>query len=337
MAQAQQSNLNVSVLLNELKQANQQMEEVIKRFNQIASQANLLALNSAIEAARAGEAGRGFSVVANEIKRFADQSLTTNKESYNIVHNIQQKANEVIAVRTVDVAFDTIDKIDRNLFERNCDVQAWATFDAVIECLKKPDCPDCAAQATKFMKNIVEIYEVYYDMFVVDLAGNVIATGANKHLVGQNVADRDWFVETTKNNRVYINDMYYSKMMNGYAMNYSCPVRDEKGKVIGVFTTRFNWKYIYDIIDSVKVDEKTELYVINSQGVVIASRDRSGILSKDLSHLQAVKNIKSGDTIGYTIEKDSGNDEKIYAYCLTKGYNAYRGMGWSVIVGELIN
>ncbi len=337
MDQVQQGNLNVSLLLGELKQANKQMEEVIKKINQVASQANLLALNSAIEAARAGEAGRGFAVVANEIKRFADQSLATNKESYALIHNIQKKANEVIAVRTVDVAFDTIDKIDRNLFERNCDVQAWATFDAVIDCLKKPDCPDCAAQATKFMKNIVDIYEVYYDMFAVDIEGKVIATGTNHHLVGRNVADRDWFIETIKRNDVYVNDMYFSKMMDGYAMNYSCPVRDENGKIIGVFTTRFNWKFIYDIIDSVKIDAQSDLYVINRHGVVIASRDRSGILSKDLSDLKAVKNLKAGEKMGYTIEKEVGKGEKIYAYCLTKGYNAYRGMGWSVIVGEAID
>ncbi|OEF97026.1 methyl-accepting chemotaxis protein [Desulfuribacillus alkaliarsenatis] len=332
-----QANLNVSILLNELKQANKKMEDVIKTINQIASQANLLSLNSAIEAARAGEAGRGFSVVANEIKRFADQSLSTNKSSYELIHNIQKKANEVIAVRTVDVAYDTIDKIDRNLFERNCDVQAWATFDAVINSVKHPEDKQRATDATKFMKNIVDIYEVYYDMFVVDTNGTVIAAGVHQHLVGRSVANREWFTETMKRNDVVVTDMYYSEMMQGHAMNYSCPVRDEKGNILGVFTTRFNWEFIYDIIDTVKIDERSELYVINKHGKVIASKNRNEVLTKDLSNLEAVKKIKSGDTVGYTIETEYGKGEVIYAYCLTKGYNAYKGLGWSVIVGEVID
>ncbi len=325
--------LNVSILLNELKRANKEMETVINTINQISSQANLLALNSAIEAARAGEAGRGFSVVADEIKRFADQSLQTNRMSKELIANIQQKANEVIAVRTVDVAFDTIDKIDRNLFERNCDVQAWATFDAVIEALKEPEDKNKIDSAISFIKNIIEIYEVYYDLIIADMDGKIIASGSNPSIIGGDIAHRDWFTETVKNNSVFVNDMHYSQLAKNYVMNYSAPVRDENGKVIGVFSTRFNWNYIYDIIDSVKVDDTTELFLINKDGIVIGSKSRNGILEKDLSQLQAVKKIKSGDNQGYVIEKQ-GRKETIYAYCKTKGYNAYKGMGWSVIVGE---
>ncbi|OEH86658.1 chemotaxis protein [Desulfuribacillus stibiiarsenatis] len=337
MTVTKENNLNVSVLLNELKQANKQMEDVIKTINQIASQANLLALNSAIEAARAGEAGRGFSVVANEIKKFADQSLSTNKKSYEQIQNIQKKANEVIAVRTVDVAFDTIDKIDRNLFERNCDVQAWATFDAIKNCVQDPNNKEKASEASKFMKNIVDIYEVYYDMFAVDKSGKIIAAGVNTHLIGRDVSEREWFKETIRKNDVHVNDMYYSDMMNGHAMNYSCPIRDDQGETIGVFTTRFNWNFIYDIVDSVKVDSQSDIYLINSDGIVIASRDRSGILSQDLSRLQAVQSLKSGKKMGYTIENEFGNGQRIYAYCRTKGYNSYKGLAWSVIVGEVID
>jgi hypothetical protein len=62
---------------------------------------------------------------------------------------------------------------------------------------------------------------------------------------------------------------------------------------------------------------------------------RAGILERDLSHLQAVKRIKGGENQGYVIEKQ-GRKETIYAYCKTKGYNAYKGMGWSVVVGEIL-
>lgn len=327
MENLQDRNLSVSVLMNELKKENHEMEGVMKKIQSVSMKSNILALNSGIEAARAGEAGRGFSVVAVEIKKFAEESLNASKESQTLIKSIQNKANEVIAVRTVDVAFDTIDKIDRNLFERNCDVQAWATFDAVKDCLKNPT-EETKKAAQLFLENIYKIYEVYFDLFVVDISGEIIVAAQNQKQVGKDMSNRAWFRETVKTNNVYVTDMYYSSVVSGHTMGYCSPIHNDAGEVIGVLTTRFNWEYIYDIIDRAKIDEKSKLYLINSEGFVIASKDRTGILETNLKHLTAVENILSGkDTRGYTIENN-----EIYAYSLTEGYNSYKGKGWSVIV-----
>jgi len=324
-----EKNLNVSVLMNELKKENNQMQAVMKKLQQVSMQSNILALNSGIEAARAGEAGRGFSVVAKEIKKFAEESLRASNESEILINSIQNKANEVIAVRTVDVAYDTIDKIDRNLFERNCDVQAWATFDAIKECLLNP-IPEAKKTAQAFLKNIYDIYEVYFDLFVVDLKGDILVAAHNQSQVGKNMESKVWFQKVMETNSVFVTDMYYSSSVGSHTMGYSSPVHDEKGKIIGVLTTRFNWEYIYDIINRVKIDENSQLYLINSEGYVIASKDRKGILETNLSHLKGVGNVLSGkEKRGYTIENNH-----IYAYCLTEGYNAYKGKGWSVLVVE---
>ena len=335
MISEKENTLNASLLMNELKRANKKMKDVVKSIDYISSQANLLALNSAIEAARAGEAGRGFSVVANEIKRFSVQSKQANEKSYELIRNIQEKANEIIAVRTADIAFDTIDKIDRNLFERNCDVQAWATFNEIKDCLRQ-ESEINKLNATKFMKQIIEIYEVYFDVLVANNDGIVIATGIHQELVGNDVSKKEWFKKTMDMKDVYVTDMYYSESMKGHTVAYSCPVRDEEGTILGVFTTRFNWDFIYDIIDAVKLNEECELFIINNKGIVIGTRDRKGVLQNDLSSTKAVRKLMSGETYGYTIENQLGK-EKIVAFCRTKGYNAYKGKEWSVIVSEIIS
>lgn len=335
MSNQNQLELDASFLMIELKEANQKMGTVIHSIQEIAKHTNLLSLNSAIEAARAGEAGRGFSVVADEIKKLATRSLASTKESTQIVANIQSKANEIMAVRTADVAYDTIDKIDRNLFERNCDAQAWASFDKVKCCFSSTD-PKRIKVANDLLKILVDIYEVYMDLFVLDTEGNIVATGVHRELIGKSMANREWFQEAKAVNAISVSDLYLSSIDNLYTVAYTCPIYSDEGEILGYFSTRFNWKFIYDIIDSARIGKNGDIWIINKEGYVIASRNRKGILQENLKHLEAAQRAMNGEPYGDYFENDANGDSLIYGYAHTRGYNAYKGKNWSAIIRETL-
>jgi methyl-accepting chemotaxis protein len=85
----------------ELGKRGSEIGEIISVINEIAEQTNLLALNAAIEAARAGEAGRGFAVVADEVRALADRTTSATKEIGQSIEAIQNETS--LAVERMEV------------------------------------------------------------------------------------------------------------------------------------------------------------------------------------------------------------------------------------------
>src|SRR5207344_62463 len=83
--------------IKRLGESSQEISEIVQLISDITEQTNVLALNAAIQAASAGEAGRGFTIVAEEVQRLAERSAEATKHISPLVKSIQRDTGDAVA------------------------------------------------------------------------------------------------------------------------------------------------------------------------------------------------------------------------------------------------
>ena len=189
-----------------------------------------------------------------------------------------------------------------------------------------------ADKSNILLKDLHSIYEVYNDIYLLNNRGQICAAAVRHELIGQDQSGREWFQQALQGH-LYVSDLYKSETTNNFTVTYSAPVKNSDGKVVGVITSRFNWNFVVDIINVAMVYSDCMVYLLNSNGTVIASSESNAdIFKKDFSKFKAFHLARQGNN-GFIEERDPDTN-KIYliGYALTEGYNKYKGKGWVVLI-----
>lgn len=249
-------------------------------------------------------------------------------------------------------AESAMQKIDRNLFERYGDVQAFAF---------NPMAQGGADELRRAANFYTQAYGIYDLMIVADSEGRIVAANTVRHdgtpldtsaLIGASVKGEAWFEECISG-RVAQGQAWHGELEadplvakllggRGLALGFAAPVRDAQGAPVRVWSNRASWERI---VGEIMVETRTRLaqegidaetQVVSREGLLLDDADATAVLSFNLADagLEAARAGGAGG-VGFTRELHKRRGvEQVNGYAASKGALGFAGHGWTVLVRQ---
>ncbi|HSY20200.1 MAG TPA: methyl-accepting chemotaxis protein [Candidatus Acidoferrales bacterium] len=327
--------------------------QAVQDIVRINLQTKILSLNAQVEAARAGTVGNAFGVVATEMVGLSEQTASvtgklateTQDSITSLNHIITGLGQDIRGTRLSDLAMMNIDVIDRNLYERSCDVRWWAADGSAVDALTKKT-PEACAYAAKRLGVILDSYTVYFDIVLCDVDGTVVANGRKDSFRSRGTSQKQaaWFqaaIKTTDGTQFGFQNVHRTPTLadGKNILVYSCGVRangDARGRIIGVIGIIFNWEalgqtVVNGTLISAAEKDHTRVCIVDGGGLVLA--DSHGKIIQETLKLPRQREL-FGLKKGYIMDKFQG-DSVLIAHAFSPGFETY-ATGWhSLIIQKL--
>ncbi len=273
-------------------------------------------------------------------------------------NSIAQSTQQTGGVRLKELAFNAIDKLDRNLFERYGDVQAFA---------QSAQARGMQPQAiTSWMRTMMKSYAPSYNlMLVANQKGKIIAAVASNSsgqfveqsttakLLGQDVSSETWFQTSLEGKipagKADVDDVHrdaYLSQIFGFegaiGMGFTAPIRNDQGQVVGVWSNRANWQVALRILDEIKRQASNEnvqsldMHLLNSGGLILNDAKVENVLQTSVLERKSYL-LSKAQPEGFTFDSTNLNGTKlevVEAWARSKGYSSYPGVGWQILVEQ---
>lgn len=320
----------------------------IKSINEMTK---ILSINAKITSARVGVLGRGFGVVADEMMQLAERTKQVaeslhyeTRDSIDELNGISQLLDTHVRGQRLSIFAQTnIDLIDRNLYERSCDVRWWATDMSLVDALSEPH-EKAFQHASERLGVILSAYTVYFDLVLADSQGRIVANGRPDlfSTQGKIVLNEPWFqmaVSGTSGDEYGLQTVHDSSLVNNqHSLIYSCGIREggkSDGKILGALGIIFDWDGLAKtIVENTPIDH--DEWVITRACIT----DSSGAILADTMDKQLIDSLKLNDERVFIqesgfLEMTISGKPFCVAYSGSMGFETYNS-GWhSFILQEL--
>ncbi len=244
-------------------------------------------------------------------------------------------------------AESVIDKIDRNLFERYGDVQAFS----VSEPARAMD----TKRLTDFINDMMSAYApIYRLMLVANPQGKVIAINTTDQggkpidtssFIGTDVSSQPWFRASINNEvsagNAYVEDVYKDPSLasltgaKGRFMNFSSPIRTADGKIIGVWSNRMDFD---DVVRQILIEETSKLKseriphvflsILNKNGLFLDYPEQDKSLSLSMTNFTTASSASQTQITLVENKVLDYSGDLLQAVSPSKGFSSYKGIGW---------